>query len=392
MAQFIPFQGIRATRDKMHLVASRSFLSYSSDDLDEKLQGNPYTYLHIIEPTQDRTLTEIERFKEVRSRFIQFQEKGILEQEKTPSYYLYRQITSEHEFIGWMGGISIEDYRKGNIKVHEHTLEKRESIFAHYLEETGVNAEPVLMFASYSNFFVEWTKASMSEHPIADFTTTDEIRHTLWVINDANSISIIQNEFSGLNQLYIADGHHRSASSERLNQLHPEWEGTHHFLTYVVSTSNLNIQPFHRALTEMDITPHELIERLNLDWEKFIYSGGEIPKGSFVLLSKGVSQGYRFKSKEVGLDPELLSNEVLGPLLGMTDLRNDKRVKFIEGPRGLDFVMEQVNNSNYEVVFLLSSVTTNELCQVANENRIMPPKSTYIEPKLRSGLVIYPIR
>ena len=390
MAGFHPFKGIRATQDKMHLVASRSFLSYSDIELNDKLTGNPFTFLHIIQPTQNREIAEQIKFQEVRKNFDKFVDQGVLIQEERPSFYLYRQIKNGKSFLGWMGGIAVEDYRSGVIKIHEHTIEKRENLFAEYLAITGINAEPVLMFSSYTPNFKKWTQALQDRVALSDFTTTDKVRHTLWVINDAEELERIQEEFQKFDSVYIADGHHRSASSERLQRQHPEWEEAKYFLSYVIDQADLTIHPFHRMISDERMDDGIIDSFLNDNFIR-VEEARDLPlKGEFGWRSASGTSYWKFK-EERGLDPEKLAHQVLGPLLEVQDFRKDKRIKYCEGPKGMDFIDESIAKQKIQSAFLLSSVTTEELCEVADQGGVMPPKSTYIEPKLRSGLVIYPI-
>jgi uncharacterized protein (DUF1015 family) len=390
MAGFHPFKGIRATQDKMHLVASRSFLSYSDLELNDKLNGNPFTFLHVIQPTQQREVSEQVKFEEVRRNFDDFVQQGVLIQEETPSFYLYRQIKEGKVFLGWMGGISVEDYRKGVIKIHEHTIEKRENLFAEYLAITGINAEPVLMFSAFPSQFKDWTKSLQDRVPLTDFTTTDKVRHTLWVVTQKDEVSAVQAAFAELDSVYIADGHHRSASSERLQRLHPEWEEAKYFLSYVIDQEDLTIHPFHRMICD-DAMGDEVIEGFLKEKFVSIQELRTAPlKGEFGWRTKLGTTYWRFND-ESGLDPEKLAHQVLTPLLSIEDIRKDKRIKYCEGPKGISFIDDSIQKNKVQSAFLLSSVTTEELCDVADQGGVMPPKSTYIEPKLRSGLVIYPI-
>jgi uncharacterized protein (DUF1015 family) len=311
-------------------------------------------------------------------------------QEERPSFYLYRQIKNGKSFLGWMGGIAVEDYRSGVIKIHEHTIEKRENLFAEYLAITGINAEPVLMFSSYSPNFKKWTQALQDRQALSDFTTTDKVRHTLWVIKDAEELERIQEEFQKFDSVYIADGHHRSASSERLQRQHPEWEEAKYFLSYVIDQADLTIHPFHRMISDERMDDGIIDSFLNDNFIR-VEEARDFPlKGEFGWRNASGTSYWKFK-EEKGLDPEKLAHQVLGPLLEVQDFRKDKRIKYCEGPKGMAFIDESIAKQKIQSAFLLSSVTTEELCEVADQGGVMPPKSTYIEPKLRSGLVIYPI-
>ena len=392
MAKFEPFKGIRATRDKMHLVASRSFLSYSESELQNKLSTNPYTFLHVIHPTQKRDVAEHLKFMEVRNLFDAYVRNGVLVQESDESYYLYRQVKSGKTYLGWIGGISVEDYRKGVIKVHEHTIESRENLFSEYLAVTGINAEPVLMFGHLDTAFKLWMQTIAQRTPFADFSTTDEAQHTLWCISDSSEVQKIRESFLKMESVYIADGHHRSASSERLYKQHPEWPGAAHFLSYVIDESDLTIHPFHRLVKDVRFGEEQILQMLQT---KFVRYQGEVlnnqpPASVFGVVFKNNITWWSFK-EDVAIDPDRLANQVLAPIFEFEDFRKDRRLKYSEGPKGIAHLQEQIGSGNATVGFVLSPVSVAQLKSVADQEGIMPPKSTYIEPKLRSGLVIYPI-
>lgn len=392
MAKFEPFKGIRATRDKMHLVASRSFLSYSESELQNKLTTNPYTFLHVIHPTQKRDVAEHIKFMEVRNLFDAYVRNGILVQEHTESFYLYRQVKDGKSYLGWIGGIAIDDYRSGLIKIHEHTIESRENLFSEYLAVTGINAEPVLMFANLSGEFKSWMKSIEERQPLADFSTTDRARHTLWCIDDSNEIEKVRLCFSHLDAVYIADGHHRSASSERLYKNHPEWPGAANFLSFIIDEEDLTIHPFHRLVKDARYNEDYILKLVQERFQKFEQEvGGENPpSGVFGVVFKNNISWWRFNEDEQ-IDPDRLATQVLSPLFEFEDFRKDRRLKYAEGPKGIAFLQDQIAEGLATVGFVLSPIRVQELKNVADQKGVMPPKSTYIEPKLRSGLVIYPI-
>lgn len=392
MAKFEPFKGIRATRDKMHLVASRSFLSYSESELQNKLTTNPYTFLHVIHPTQKRDVAEHIKFMEVRNLFDAYVRNGILVQEPTESFYLYRQVKDGKSYLGWIGGIAIDDYRSGLIKIHEHTIESRENLFSEYLAVTGINAEPVLMFANLSGEFKSWMKSIEERQPLADFSTTDRAQHTLWCIDDSTEIEKVRLCFSHLDAVYIADGHHRSASSERLYKNHPEWPGAANFLSFIIDEEDLTIHPFHRLVKDARYNEDYILKLVQERFQKFEQEvdGENPPSGVFGVVFKNNISWWRF-NEDQQIDPDRLATQVLSPLFEFEDFRKDRRLKYAEGPKGIAFLQDQIAEGLATVGFVLSPIRVQELKNVADQKGVMPPKSTYIEPKLRSGLVIYPI-
>jgi uncharacterized protein (DUF1015 family) len=217
--KFKPFKAVLPAADKVHLVASRSYVSYSKEDLVEKLSGNPYTFLHVIHPDVDGDYRgrRIAYFEEVRKNYEKFLSEEIFSLEGKASFFIYRQETPEFSFQGLLGAVSVEDYEQGKVKIHEHTISQREGRFTDYLDTTGINAEPVLLMSkeeTCSNLM----ERVCSENPLYCFTTTDRVKHTVWQISSTEDIEEVESEMSRVNELYIADGHHRSASSVALKQ------------------------------------------------------------------------------------------------------------------------------------------------------------------------------
>ncbi|MFM7387907.1 MAG: DUF1015 family protein, partial [Bacteroidota bacterium] len=216
MAILHPFRAIRPVRDKVHLVATRPYYSYKSNVLKAKIEDNPFTLLHIINPEFNKALkskaNSPERFALVKKGYDSFQEKGILIQDAEPHLYLYRQTTSDRSYTGIIGGADAEDYLNDIIKKHEATLTAREAIFTEYLEVVGLNAEPVLMSYQSTERINALIAAVLVDRPEYEFTTTDLNKHELWIIDQAKTEELIQC-FLQIPATYIADGHHRSASS-----------------------------------------------------------------------------------------------------------------------------------------------------------------------------------
>jgi uncharacterized protein (DUF1015 family) len=210
------------------------------------------------------------------------------------------------------------------------------------------------------------------------------------VLSEKEEVAAVKSAFSELESIYIADGHHRSASSESLQRLHPEWEEAKYFLSYIIDQEDLTIHPFHRMISD-EAMKDEVIESFLKQNFLPVDNTRIYPlKGEFGWRSVSGTSFWKFKEEE-GLDPEKLAHQVLTPLMKVEDFRKDKRIKYCEGPKGVSFIDESIKKNKIQSAFLLSSVTTEELCAVADQGGVMPPKSTYIEPKLRSGLVIYPI-
>ena len=411
MATIRPFKAIRPTRDKVSLVASRSYLSYSEETLIEKLEHNPYTFLHIINPDYSEKQAEIkgkEKYPLVKNKFFDFQEEGVFVKDEKPTFYLYQQQKGEIVFTGIICASSVDDYLDGKIKIHEQTIARREEMFKDYLDITGFNAEPVLLTYPDQNGVSEIFDSYLAERPEYEFTTTNRSIHRLWLIQDKSDIQQLQDIFNSVDALYIADGHHRSASSALLckqrRKENPNYTGTESFnfcMSYLIPESQLRILDFNRIVKDLNgLSAEEFIDAISNTYEITKNEGSFTPtikdeigmylEGSWYSLIAKESSFNRSHSVEK-LDPAILSKNILSPILGIHDLRTDKRVSFIDGTLGKEALEKAVDSGEYAVAFLLKPIGVQQLKEVADARESMPPKSTYIEPKLRSGLLIYSI-
>ncbi|MCB0792156.1 MAG: DUF1015 domain-containing protein [Flavobacteriales bacterium] len=395
-----PFRAWRPAPDKAHLVGSRSFVSYTDDQLREKLAGNPYSFLHVIHPDLDAPppMDRHERFHRVRMRFKAFCDEGTLLRDEAPCIYLYEQWSRGEISRGIITAISIADYREGRVKVHEQTLTAREELFAEYLEATAINAEPVLLATPEGHAWEALLDPWLAVRPDFDFSTTDRVRHRLWAIADVRVREDLQRAFAEIPAIYIADGHHRMASSARLAGEHgtTDVDPDAWCLAFIVPRSHLRIVNYDRAVTTLN----------GLDETTFLKALQEI--GPVVpLQAPWSSPGHVAVRTESGwhqldltearpeadpagdLDAAVLSDRVLGPVLGITDLRTDPRVLFVPGTHGVGELERSVDSGTAKAAFHLHPVSFSDLKAVSDSGGSMPPKSTYIEPKLRSGLTIY---
>lgn len=396
-----PFKATRPGRDKVHLVATRSYVSYSLPQLRKKLHENPFSFLHIIHPDLGSkkihtTADDTERYKKVRLKYEEFIKENILQRDTTAGYYIYRQIKKGHSFTGLIAGVSVQDYLNGQVKKHEQTLSKRQERFTNYLSQTRINAEPVLLTYSGSDQLDEIVRQHTEQRPEYDFTQTTKVRHQLWVVDKQKDIDEITQKFAEIESLYIADGHHRCASSALLrNHIAAEKEeSTDFFLALILHETNVKIFDFNRVVKDLGKYDSEsfliaLSEEFIVEKKQGVYK--PVCKGEFSLYME--HQWYRLVLKNMSdtseLDAQILTDKVLQPLLGIHDLRRDKRIAFVEGPQGPEGLKKLVDRNKYKAAFGLFPVSMDELKTMADREMTMPPKSTWIEPKLRSGMVIY---
>jgi uncharacterized protein (DUF1015 family) len=402
-----PFKAIRPVRDKVHLVATRPFYSYKKNVLKAKLEDNPFTFLRIINPefkSEVKTKPNSEeRFKLVKDKYDEFINKGVLFQDENAQFYIYRQTKFDRVYTGIIGGASVEDYDNDIIKKHEATLTSREQMFTEYLDVVGYNAEPVLLSYKSSNEIKELISEIVNQRPEYEFTTTDEVKHELWLTTE-NDVKLIEEYFKRIPSIYIADGHHRSASSallaKRRVQHLPE-SNKDFFLAYLIDEEDLTIFEFNRLVKSLNgLTKTQFLDKLSSFFEITSIKSAEKPKEnhSMTVCIEGEWFIFKFKSEYIdytnpvkSLDAEMLTNIVLKPILGIEDLKTDKTIEFISGIEPIEKMEEAIVKKKFQIGFVLYPATMDQVKEVADHNLTMPPKSTWVEPKLRSGLTIYNI-
>jgi len=403
MASLQPFKAVRPTRDKANLVVSRSYHIYDKEGLEFRLKNNPYSFLQILNPGYKfaQEISSKKEFSLVRNRYHEFKDENFFVQDDIPKYYLYKKVTRTHTFVGIIGATSVEDYNSNVIKIHEKTLEKRELLFKEYIDTVGFNAEPVLLTYPKNNTLDNLFSVIMKARPEYEFSTTDRISHFLWLIDDATQITTIQNEFKNIDSLYIADGHHRSASSALLAEDYPNSDASQkHFMSCLIPESDLKIYEFHRLIKDLNgLSKKEFL--IQLDAIFTIENCGLQPRqlstqhhfsmyldGEFYILHLR-SSFLDFENALEALDAQILYKLVLNPILGITDLRNEKRLDYLPGTKDMIELKQKMDTESFQVAFGMLPINVAQMKQIADEGLTMPPKSTYIEPKLRSGLTIY---
>lgn len=411
MAKVIPFRAIRPENDKVHLVASRSVDGYNLSELRDKLAGNPYTFLHVINPDFDDNIKtkpgSRERLLKVKNKFRKFVKEKIFKRDESPSYYIYRQIKEDNTYTGIIACTSIDDYLNGVIKIHEQTITSREEKLKDYLEVCEFNAEPVLFCYPNDKVIDKTTTDIVNGKPDYDFTTTDRVRHTLWVVNDKKIVKLIAERFSEIPNIYIADGHHRSASSALLGKIkrsnrksYTGEEAFNYYLGVFFPESQLKIYDYNRIVKDLNnLSPDTLVKKLKAKFDVTEVKGDDFkPRTKHELSMYIANKWYSLKAKSETYDPKdpvgsldaaILTEHILSPVFDIHDLKTDKRIGFVPGIKGSQELKRQVDEGKAAVAFGLYPVTMEHLKWIADTNNIMPPKSTWVEPKMRSGLVIY---
>jgi uncharacterized protein (DUF1015 family) len=404
LAKIVPFKAVRPAHDKVGLVTSRSYDEYSPAELASQLDYNPFSFLHVLNPAYVNQLkiSTTTRFKAVRTRYEEFKEEHVLQQESKPVFYLYEIQSKNRVYTGIIAGTAIDDYKNNVIKKHEDTLPYRVEYFKDYLHQTGFNTEPVLVTYPDDAGIGSWIADRKQRRPLYLFSSLNRDKHTLWRIKEKEEIQWLQQKFDTIESLYIADGHHRSASAEMLYEEDKASgnENLDYFMSFLIAESDLKIYEYNRIIHDLNgLSKERFLDALSTDFN--IENKGQQlwkPEAKFQFGMYLDGEFYALYLKDVGfnsvleaLDAQILYEKVLQPLLGITDLRNDSRIEYIPGSKPITAIKQMVDEGEYEVGFTLFPASIEEIKHLADNNLIMPPKSTYIEPKFRSGLVVYEI-
>lgn len=413
MATIRPFKGIRPPKELVEKVESRPYDVLSSEEARAEAGDNEMSLYHIIKPEIDFSPETSEYdpkvYEQAARNFKKFQDKGWLLQDEKPAYYIYAQTMNGKTQYGLVVGAFVDDYLNGTIKKHELTRKDKEEDRMKHVRVNDANIEPVF-FAYPDNKVLDEliNKYVKNNAPEYDFIAPiDGFGHQFWVISDANDIDIITKEFAKMPALYIADGHHRSAAAALVgaekannNPNHKGDEEYNYFMAVCFQASQLTILDYNRVVKDLNgLTSAQFLEKLekNFDVQKM---GKEIyhPTGlhNFSLYLDGewysltAKKGTYNDADPIGvLDVDISSRLILDEILGIKDLRTDKRIDFVGGIRGLSELKERVDSGEMKMALALYPVSMQQIMDIADSGKIMPPKATWFEPKLRSGLVIH---
>ena len=411
MAKIKPFRGIRPPRELVEEVASRPYDVLNSEEARAEAAGNEKSLYHIIKPEINFAPGTNEHDPRVYDKAVEqfnlFQEKGWLVQDDTEKYYVYAQTMNGRTQYGLVVCANVEDYLNGVIKKHELTRRDKEEDRMKHVRINNANIEPVF-FAYPDNAELDAIVAeTVKGKPEYDFTAPDGFGHHFWLINDDNTIKRITELFAAIPYLYIADGHHRTAAAAlvgaekaRQNPHHRGDEEYNYFLAVCFPASQLHIIDYNRVVKDLNgLSEEEFLSKLTENFivekkGKEIYHPCALHNFSLYLGGEWYSltarEGTYNDSDPIGvLDVTISSDLILRDILGIKDLRSDKRIDFIGGIRGLEELKRRVDNGEMKVALALYPVSMKQLMDIADSGNIMPPKTTWFEPKLRSGLVIH---
>jgi len=412
MAVLKPFKGLRPPVELASKVASRPYDVLNSEEARKEAEGNPYTLLHIIKPEIDFPAGTDEHIEAVYQKAIEnlnlWRDKGWLVKDSNDYLYIYAQTMEGRTQYGIVGCASVDDYLNGVIRKHELTRSDKEEDRMKHVRVTNANMEPVFFaYPAVKALDDIVSNIIKNQSPVYDFVAEDGFGHHFWLVDQPETIGNIVNIFAEIPATYVADGHHRTAAAALVgkekrakNPNHTGDEEYNFFLAVHFPDNQLKIIDYNRVVKDLNsLSPTELIEKISADFE-IQKVGNQIFKPdhlhTFSMYLEGewfklvTKQGRYNDNDPIGvLDVTILSELILNKVLGIKDLRTDKRVDFIGGIRGLGELKSRVDSGEMKVAFALYPVSMKQLIDIADSGNIMPPKTTWFEPKLRSGLVVH---
>jgi uncharacterized protein (DUF1015 family) len=412
MSVFKPFKGFRPQKTFVHLVASRPYDVLDSDEARKEVEGNPYSFLHVVKPEVDLP-ADVDLHSEIvynkaKSNLEKLIADGMFVQDSKPMFYVYAQTMKGKTQYGLVGCSSVDDYMNNKIRKHELTRPDKEEDRMNHVKVSNANAEPVF-FTYRDNSKIDAIISKIVKNKAEyDFTTPDGFGHHMWLINDDADIMQIEDIFKKeIEFQYVADGHHRTAAAalvgnERKNNNpnHTGNEEYNFFLSVLFPASQLTIIDYNRVIKDLNgLNVEQLLSRLSESFDIEKKGASEYKPcclHNFSMYVEGIWYSLTAKkstykdSDPIGvLDVTILTNEVLNPLLDIKDLRRSNRIDFVGGIRGLGELKKRVDSGEMKIAFALFPVTMDQLMDIADNNLIMPPKVTWFEPKLRSGLIFH---
>jgi uncharacterized protein (DUF1015 family) len=407
MATIVPFKALRPQAQFAKQVASRPYDVLNSAEAKEEAQGNPYSFLHItkseIDLPDDVDHYAAEVYEKAKENLHAFIQRDVLFRESKACYYIYQLIMNGRSQTGLVCGSAVKDYENDVIKKHEFTRPEKENDRINHIKITGAQTGNV--FLAYRD--VEEMNALISnwkkeKNPIYDFMADDGIQHTIWIVNDDATIKTISSVFkTKVPETYIADGHHRAASAAKVKHALGEnaTADSMYFLTTLFPASELKIIDYNRVVKDLNVlTVQQLLENIKTDFDcKVIGKEPFKPARPHEFGMYVDGNWYKLEAKEdtyttdpIGvLDVTILSNNILSKHLNIHDQRTDKRIDFVGGIRGLGELQKRVDEGDMKIAFSLYPVTMDQLFDIADSGNVMPPKSTWFEPKLRDGLLTH---
>lgn len=413
MATFKPFKAVRPIAEKARDIASLPYDVMDSEEARIEVAKNPLSYIHVEKPEVDlplgTSLYDPAVYAKAKENLYKYISDGHMQQDNKPMFYVYRQVMNGRSQIGLVGLASVDEYMDGIIKKHELTRAEKEADRIKHVDCCDAHPSPVFFTYRHQEVIDSTVnKVMAAKAPEYDFVSDDGIGHSLWTMDDPSDIRIIESAFADLPYLYVADGHHRTASAAKVGLLrreqYPDYTGEEEFnffMTVIFPDNQLKIFDYNRAVHDLfGNTKAEFMAKISKEWDvNPVAAGAEFAPKSLHQVSMYIDGAWYYISPKAGtwdkdnvvenLDVSILQNNLLHPILGIEDPRTDHRIDFIGGIRGLGELVRRVDSGREAVAFAMYPTSMDELIGIADAGEIMPPKSTWFEPKLRSGLFIH---
>jgi uncharacterized protein (DUF1015 family) len=411
MAIVKPFKALRPSRDKVAQVSAPSYDSGNREKSYQELQSNPHSYLHVVKPYlhfKNEKKNPEKHFPIGLDYLAKFKEEGWFIKDENDSYYIYRVIKGSNAYTGIIAAASVDDYNNNIILKHENTLTEKQNELADHIRWFKQLGNPVLLTYQDSDKIDALMEHYIENHvPEYNFISADQLKHNLWVVNKKEDINTIREEFEQIPYLYIADGHHRSAGSaaycEYKRTAEPLFNGEelfNYFPVCLIPASKLHIFEYHRLVKDEIVNTDDFIARVATYFD--VIPSGNLPVQPLKSREFGLyfnHTAYLLKLKPeiastldgvlANLDVSIVEEFLLKRIFQIKDSKTDKRLSFLDGSKGILTLQETIDNKEFDLAITLYKTTVEEVKSVAENNLIMPPKSTWIEPKLRTGLIIY---
>ena len=411
MAIVKSFKCVRPDRELVEQVASLPYDVYDRKEAKAAVSGKPYAFLNIDRPEtafdENFDMYSREAYIKARDLYAEFKDKGIYKKDDVESYYLYELTMNGRSQIGIVGLASVDDYLNDIIKKHENTREEKEIDRINHVDTVNAQTGPIFLAYKKNDDLQKIISESILKEPIYDFISEDKIGHRVWKVEEVYNNRIAEC-FNAIPALYIADGHHRAASAvkvalKRRQQGNKDNEEYNYFLSVIFDERQLHILPYNRIILDFNKkSPEEIINLISKNFDikespvleeiKEKNQFGMLLNDKFFLLK---AKDFVIKSVEKdpikSLDVSILQDLVFEPIFGIKDPRTDERIKFAGGIRGVSYLKGEIESGKGKVAFLMHPTSMEELFAVADDNKLMPPKSTWFEPKLRSGIFIHEI-
>ncbi len=406
------FKGLRPRKDVADKVASPPYDVLDSDEARELVKTNPMSFLRVVKPEvdldKDIDLYSDEVYQQGASNLQALIDDGIMVQDKKAIYYFYKQVMGDHSQVGLVATVAATNYENDLIKKHEFTKPDKEADRVKHIMTQNAQCGPVfLTYPDDAGFNKLQEEFCAANEPFADFVSPDGIGHVFWTVEDKKLITAIKKTFDKIPALYVADGHHRSAAGTIVaqtrrseNKKHKGDEEYNFFLAVIFPKSNMKILAYNRAVADLNgLSKEEFFEKVGKD---FLIAPDADPVPTCNHFYSAYIDGewfgleprygtYPADDPVKSLDASILQENLLGPILGIEDPRTSQRIKFIGGIRGTQELEKLVNSGKFQIAFSMHATSISELMEVADSGNVMPPKSTWFEPKLRSGLVVHQI-